>query len=64
VARRAFNLHLMLTLWVISEKSINLDEQYSSDEHFTLEDEKALKLAERLMQEEGMIKVGESCPLT
>jgi hypothetical protein len=55
-ARRSFGLHLMLIVWVISELSIDLYERHNGD-GFTEREDKAIKLAQILMQAEGIIEI-------
>lgn len=55
LARRSFALHLMLTLRLIEEMSIDLHEQ-PSDNGFTERDVEAVKLAVKLMIAEGVVE--------
>ena len=54
VARRCFALHLQLTISLIEELSLDLDERHE-DDAFTDEDSKAITLAMQLMEMEGMV---------
>jgi hypothetical protein len=57
VARRCFGLHLVLTLKLIAEFSIDLHMQHN-DECFTTREAEAFNLAFQLLQAEGMIEMG------
>lgn len=57
LARRSFALHLMLTLRLIEEMSIDLREQHG-DDGFTQHEGEAVKLAVQLMITEGMLEQG------
>jgi hypothetical protein len=59
LARRLFNLHLMLTIHLISELSVDRNDQHGVADGFTEKDAQALHLAQRLMEAEGMIKMRE-----
>jgi len=59
VARRSFSLHLMLTLGLIEELSIDLHERYN-DDGFTKREADAINLVLQLMQAEGMVEIGET----
>lgn len=56
LARRSFSLHLMLTIGLIDEMSIDLREQHA-EQNFTARDAKALRLAQVLMHTEGMVEL-------
>ncbi|HYM88148.1 MAG TPA: hypothetical protein VES92_03445, partial [Nitrospiraceae bacterium] len=55
LARRSFALHLMLTLRLIEEMSIDLREQHG-DDGFTQREGEAVNLAVQLMITEGMLE--------
>ena len=55
LARRSFGLHLMLTLRLIEEMSIDLHEQ-NGDEGFTQRDVEAVNLAVQLMVAQGVLE--------
>ena len=65
LARRSFVLHLMLTRWVIVELATDLLQRYAGD-GFTEREAEAARLAEKLMQLEGMVTIDDIdafCPL-
>jgi hypothetical protein len=58
LARRSFALHLMLTHWIVAELAIDLHERHDGD-GFTEREAEAVRLAELLMQAEGLVTVDE-----
>lgn len=59
LARRSFGIHLMLTLGLIEEMSIDLHERYPED-GFTKREIEAVNLAVQLMIDEGILAPGGS----
>ncbi len=59
LARRLFSLHLILTLGLIEELSIDLQKQFG-DDAFTEREAKAANLALQLMRAEGMIEIDDA----
>lgn len=57
LARRSFNLHLVLIIELIEELNLDLHERHN-DDRFTEREVEAVNLALKLMRAEGMIEMG------